>query len=291
MMGGGFGGSVLALVPADDRRRRSATPSPRRSPAMAGRRRGSSTQSPRRCPAPGLQSRRDRDPEARITMPVRDDARRRSRARSPSCGRRSTASPRSGCDLPADPGQGARRAGRAAAGGQHRAGAQLGDRGAARRAGGRAAAAVLLRGDMDALPVTEETGLDVRLADRRRHARLRPRPAHGHAGRGGPAAGGAAARACPARWCSCSSPARRATAGARHMISEGVLDAAGERPVAAYAPARDVGRTARAGCSRTRPGPMLAAADELEVTVRGRGGHASPAAPTPPTRSRPPARW
>ena len=46
---------------------------------------------------------------------------------------------------------------------------------------------VLLRADMDALPVAEETGLDVRL-DQRRHARLRPRPAHRQPGRRGAAA-------------------------------------------------------------------------------------------------------
>jgi hippurate hydrolase len=58
------------------------------------------------------------------------------------------------------------------------------------------------------------------------------------------------------------------------MIEEGVLDAAGERPVAAY------GLHVRSdqeptGVVTTRPGPLMAAADVLEVTVRGRGGHAS----------------
>ena len=43
---------------------------------------------------------------------------------------------------------------------------------------------VLLRADMDALPITEETGVDYAF-DGPRHARVRSRPAHDHAGRGG----------------------------------------------------------------------------------------------------------
>jgi hippurate hydrolase len=62
--------------------------------------------------------------------------------------------------------------------------------------------------------------------------------------------------------------------GARHMIEEGVLDAAGERPAHAYGLHVVSDRLAH-GAFATRPGPMLAAADSLDVTVRGRGGHAS----------------
>ena len=112
-------------------------------------------------------------------------------------------------------------------------GAQLGDRGAARRRG--PGPVVLLRGDMDALPVTEETGLPY--ASARSTARCTP----------------AATTCTPPCWSarrSCSArgsdelpgtvvfmfqPGEEGYAGARHMIDEGVLDAAGERPVAAYA--------------------------------------------------------
>jgi amidohydrolase len=69
-------------------------------------------------------------------------------------------------------------------------------------------------------------------------------------------------------------PGEEGYAGARYMIEEGVLDAAGQRPEAAYALHVSSNNTAL-GAFSTRPGPMLAAADVLEVTVRGRGGHAS----------------
>jgi hippurate hydrolase len=69
-------------------------------------------------------------------------------------------------------------------------------------------------------------------------------------------------------------PGEEGYAGARYMISEGVLDAAGERPVAAYA-LHVTANKPPCGMFSTRPGPMLAAADQITVTVHGRGGHAS----------------
>jgi len=58
------------------------------------------------------------------------------------------------------------------------------------------------------------------------------------------------------------------------MIDEGVLDAAGERPVAAYA--LHVGSSVLPlGLVASRAGTAMAAADTLYVTVRGRGGHGS----------------
>src|SRR5258708_5133830 len=69
-------------------------------------------------------------------------------------------------------------------------------------------------------------------------------------------------------------PGEEGYAGARHMIAEGVLDAAGERPVAAYG-LHVTSNRLPCGVFSTRPGPMLAAADQITVTVHGRGGHAS----------------
>jgi len=135
--------------------------------------------------------------------------------------------------------------------------------------GGRPGPVVLLRGDMDALPVTEETQLP--------YASTVPGVMHacGHDGHTAMLAG--AARLLSARQAELPGsvifmfqPGEEGCAGARYMIDEGVLDAAGERPVAAYALQR-----LPCGMFSTRPGAMLAAADQITVTVHGRGGHAS----------------
>jgi amidohydrolase len=139
--------------------------------------------------------------------------------------------------------------------------------------GGRPGPAVLLRGDMDALPVTEETHLP--------YASAIPGAMHacGHDLHTAMLAG--AARLLSARQADLPGtvifmfqPGEEGYAGARQMISEGVLEAAGERPVAAYA-LHVISNRLPCGVFSTRPGPMLAAADQILVTVRGRGGHAS----------------
>jgi amidohydrolase len=133
---------------------------------------------------------------------------------------------------------------------------------------------VLLRGDMDALPVTEATGLPYSSRfDGVMHA-------CGHDQHTAMLAG--AARLLSARQAELPGdvifmfqPGEEGHRGADLMIGEGVLDAAGpRRPIAAYA--LHVSSTQLpCGVFTTRPGPMLAAADIIRVTVRGRGGHAS----------------
>jgi hippurate hydrolase len=139
--------------------------------------------------------------------------------------------------------------------------------------GDRPGPVVLLRGDMDALPVTEESGVP--------YASTIPGAMHacGHDMHTAMLAG--AARLLCARKASLPGsvvfmfqPGEEGQAGAKHMISEGVLDAAGPRPVAAYALHVTSSRLS-CGVFSTRPGPMLAAADQITVTVRGKGGHAS----------------
>jgi hippurate hydrolase len=139
--------------------------------------------------------------------------------------------------------------------------------------GARPGPAVLLRGDMDALPVTEESGEPFAS---RNHGVMH---ACGHdlhtAGLVG------AARLLAARRDELAGsvvlmfqPGEEGDAGARVMIDEGVLDAAGERVVAAYA-LHVTASMLPAGLVVSRPGTILAAADDFRVTVRGRGGHGS----------------
>jgi amidohydrolase len=132
---------------------------------------------------------------------------------------------------------------------------------------------VLLRGDMDALPITELTGLPYAS----RHDGVMH--ACGHDLHTAMLTG--AARLLSARKHELHGdvtfmfqPGEEGYAGAREMIAEGVLEAAGPRPVAAYA-LHVTSNTLPLGAFSVRPGPMLAAADILKVTVRGKGGHAS----------------
>ena len=69
-------------------------------------------------------------------------------------------------------------------------------------------------------------------------------------------------------------PGEEGPGGARIMIDEGVLDAAGEPPAAAYA-LHVASGLLPLGLIASRAGTIMAAADTLHVTVRGRGGHGS----------------
>jgi amidohydrolase len=143
--------------------------------------------------------------------------------------------------------------------------------------GGRPGPVVLLRGDMDALPVTEATGLPfASTIDGAMHA-------CGHDLHTAMLAG--AARLLSARRADLPGsvvfmfqPAEEGgpdgNGGAQRMLAEGVLTAAGDRPVAAYG-LHVFSDMFGCGVFETRPGPVLAASDTLEVTVRGRGGHGS----------------
>ena len=130
---------------------------------------------------------------------------------------------------------------------------------------------VLLRADMDALPVTEQTGLDfTSRIDGAMHA-------CGHDLHSAMLVG--AARLLSGRRADLPGsvvfmfqPGEEGHGGARFMIEEGVLDAAGERAAAAYA-LHVASAELRAGVFSTREGPMMAAADALNIAVHGRGGH------------------
>jgi hippurate hydrolase len=128
---------------------------------------------------------------------------------------------------------------------------------------------VLLRGDTDALPMPEDTGLAF--------ASTTPGVMHacGHDSHVAMLAG--AARLLCARQAALQGsvmfmfqPGEEGYHGARFMIEDGLLD---PLPDAAFA--LHIMPNARHGVLAGRPGPLLASADKIFITVRGRGGHAS----------------
>jgi amidohydrolase len=131
---------------------------------------------------------------------------------------------------------------------------------------------VLLRSDMDGLPVAEDTGLDFAAANGAMHA-------CGHDLHTTILVG--AARLLSAQRDALRGdvifmfqPGEEGYDGARHMVEAGVLEAAGTRPIAAYF-AHVTSSTFPSGVVAVRPGPMMAAADTLHVSVVGAGGHGS----------------
>jgi hippurate hydrolase len=137
--------------------------------------------------------------------------------------------------------------------------------------GARPGPTMLLRADMDALPLQEDTGLPF--------ASEVPGAMHacGHDSHVAMLLG--AARLLVARRATLAGrvvfmfqPGEEGYHGAKVMIEEGLLD--GEhKPDAAFG--LHVGARHPAGIIATRPGPMLASGDTFQITVRGDGGHAS----------------
>ncbi len=134
---------------------------------------------------------------------------------------------------------------------------------------GKSARAVGLRADMDALPIHEKSGLPYESVHQGR--------AHscGHDGH-------TAMLLCAARYLAESrrfdgrihlvfQPAEEGKAGARAMMDDGLF---------AKFPCEEIYAlhnwpSLPAGTVATRPGPIMAAADRVEITVRARGGHAA----------------
>lgn len=139
--------------------------------------------------------------------------------------------------------------------------------------GARSGPVVLLRGDMDALPVTEATTVGPRSeVDGVMHACGHDLHVAGLVG---------AARHLATRRHELAGdvvlmfqPGEEGPGGAEPMLAEGLLDAAGRRVDAAYA-AHVYSADHPLGVWFGRPGTQMAASDEVRITVRGRGGHGS----------------
>ena len=140
------------------------------------------------------------------------------------------------------------------------------------KAGGNAPA-VLLRGDMDGLPVTEKTGVDyMSQTGTTMHA-------CGHDLHTSMLAGAATLLAehrdqLPGDVVFMFQPGEEGYDGAGHMISEGVLDAAG-RPVDAAFGLHVMSALGTSGQFFSKAGPVMSSSASLVVTVHGQGGHGS----------------
>jgi hippurate hydrolase len=139
--------------------------------------------------------------------------------------------------------------------------------------GARPGPTILLRGDMDALPMPEDTGLDFSSrVEGTMHA-------CGHDLHTTMLVG--AARLLAARRAELAGsvrfmfqPGEEGHHGARYMLEEGLLDAAPDRPVTG-AFALHVFSVLPAGVVALRGGSQMASADQFLITVNGHGGHAS----------------
>ncbi len=131
--------------------------------------------------------------------------------------------------------------------------------------------AVLLRGDMDALPITEATGFDFAATNGNMHACGHDLHTAGLVG---------ALRLLhdkraelPGDVVIMFQPGEEGYDGAGWMLDEGVLDAAGPRVKAAYG--IHVSADQDLGVGSSRRGSYMAAFAKMTITVRGLGTHAS----------------
>lgn len=137
---------------------------------------------------------------------------------------------------------------------------------------------VMLRGDMDALPMPEDTGLDfaskvdnvMHACGHDTHVAMLAGAAKMLTERKGDIAG---------RVLFMFQPGEEGYGGAEFMLNEGLLDvpslANGEPSPVKAAYALHITSSLPAGFVATKGGPVMASSDELTFTLTGKGGHAS----------------
>lgn len=144
--------------------------------------------------------------------------------------------------------------------------------------GGQPGPTVMLRGDMDALPMPEDTGLD--FASRTENVMH----ACGHDTHTAMLATTAKLLAerkdeLPGRVLFMFQPGEEGHHGAKFMLEEGLLDvpplADGTPSTVAAAYALHITTAIPAGWVTAKGGPIMASSDTFEITVTGKGGHAS----------------
>jgi amidohydrolase len=139
------------------------------------------------------------------------------------------------------------------------------------KSGSQSGRTILLRGDMDALPMPEETGLDfaseipgrMHACGHDSHTAMLVQAVHllyRHRDE------------LPGTVKFMFQPGEEGRAGARHMIEEGLLDI-DPKPDAAFA--LHIFPNFKTGSIAGRPGPLLAAVDTWTIKVKGKGGHGS----------------
>ena len=144
--------------------------------------------------------------------------------------------------------------------------------------GGKPGPTVLLRGDMDALPLTEDTGVDfssrsegcMHACGHDTHTSMLVGAAKLLSGQRADIAG---------RVLFMFQPGEEGNHGAKFMLEEGLLDlpkrADGTESPVTGAFALHITSSLPTGFLSTRGGSIMASADTLFITVKGRGGHAS----------------
>ena len=140
-----------------------------------------------------------------------------------------------------------------------------------KRAGAQTGRTILLRGDMDALPMPEETGLDyasefagrMHACGHDSHTAMLTQAVHLLHRHRDELAGTVKFM---------FQPGEEGHGGARLMLADGLVEA-DPRPDAAFA--LHIWPSIKAGAILGKPGPMMASADVWSIKVRGRGGHAS----------------